>query len=103
MPVPNDQPSLLTQIDTELQLIQAKLTDTAQTGSNLAAIIATAVTNEATTNAVIDTLTTNVDVTAALLVTLLDSGNAGTGLGPVASMQQADLTSFFVDAITAET
>ncbi len=81
--------SLLKQIDDELQLIQAKLRDGTATGSNLGALTAT--------------LKTNIDVSAALLVTLLDAGNAGTGLGPIASMQQADLTSFFVDAIAAET
>jgi hypothetical protein len=92
---------LLKQIDDELQAIQKKLRDGSGTGSDLGALVATLLANEATTNAVVDTLTTNVDTSAALLVTLLDSADAGIGIGPVASFA-ADLTQDLVALIAQE-
>ena len=83
MPVPNDQPSLLAQIDTELQAIQAKLTDTAQTGSNIGALIAT---------------------TQTVITALADSANSGTGIGPLASIEGAQtLQAWIQAAIITET
>lgn len=85
--------SLLDQINAELTLILTKLG-----GSNVPDIgtqVATLVVDVAT-------LATNIATSKTVVDLLLDAGDAGTGLGPIGSMQQADLTNFFVDAIAAE-
>ena len=95
-------PTLLAQIDTELQSIQAKLRDGSATGSNLGALIATMVTNEAITNAVTDTLTTNVDTTNTVLDALVLG--SGTGLGKITEVPlDDDLHTWIAAAIVTET
>jgi hypothetical protein len=91
MSQPSDQPTLLELIDTELQAISAKLTNRGSvTGTTLATQIATLKTNIATTQTVMDLIN--------------DAGNAGTGLGPKASMPTSqDLETWLNAAIAAET
>ena len=95
-------PTLLAQIDTELQSIQAKLRDGSNTGTNLGALIATMVTNEAITNAVTDTLTTQIDTTNTVLDALVLS--SGDGLGVIADVPLDDtLHVWIAAAIVTET
>ncbi len=117
--VVSGDPSLLDQIDTVIQAIAAKLSDRSNTGSDLGALIATAVTNEATTNAVVDTMAAQVvtsDAVAdtmttnlATVQTLLDALNAqtGTGIGITADVEPvataATLHEWIAAAIITET
>ena len=92
MPTPSDQPTMLALIDTELQSIQAKLVNQSSTpGATVASHIATLVANLATTQTVMDLIN--------------DAGNAGTGLGPTASLQgnPTTLEDWFNAAIVTET
>ena len=84
-------PTLLAQIDTELQAIQVKLyNNTASTTSTLAAHIAT--------------LKANIAITKAVEVLITDAGGAGTGLGLIAAVQGGtDLETWFNAAIVIET
>ena len=76
-------PTLLAQIDTELQSIQAKLRDGSATGGTIGGLIATAKT---------------------VLDLINDSGQAGTGLGLKASIPSgADLETWLNAAIVTET
>ena len=81
-------PTLLAQIDTELQSIQAKLRDGTATGSDLGALIATLVANIATTQTVMTALN-------------LSTGN---GLGVIADVPLDDnLHTWIAAAIVTET
>ncbi len=110
-------PTMLAQIDTELQAIALKL----QVGSgvaNISALVATLLANVAvsdavidtlaaqvvTTDAVADTLTTNVATTTTEVTALQDATDSGTGVGLKATIPSGDtLTAFMVAAIALET
>ncbi len=78
--------SLVQQIDAELVSIRKKLSGP----SDLGALLATLTTNIATSKTEVDAL--------------YDAGDAGTGIGPKASMEATKtLTAWFVDAIATET
>ena len=81
-------PTLLAQIDTELQSIQAKLRDGTATGSDLGALVATLVANIAITQTVMTALN-------------LSTGN---GLGVIADVPLDDnLHTWIAAAIVTET
>ena len=117
MPNPADKTTILDQISVELNKIQVKLSDSAGSG-DVATLIATLVTNLATSktvadtlaaqvvtsDAVIDTLTTNVATSKTAVDLLYDVGDAGTGIGPLADQQATtDLSALIVLAIAGET
>jgi len=102
MPQPSDKTPLLDQIDVEIQAIRVKLGDSTNVGTTLAATIAAGKAAEAVTNAVVDTLTTNIAATQTVMTALnLSTGN---GLGVIADVPAAaDLHTWIAAAIVTET